>query len=212
MFPWVSSVRMGNTKCQNKNPKRRSGGRSHRNVCLNRWNEEAMLIAIQEYNNLCAQHGVDNVSIKAVVETMTSPPPCFGRGTHSWIVSTRVIVVHIVCSGMFCFFWLLEQFFSLRLNCNCKCSVLLGCRIHGVVVGIGHHSGGHGNPRVYSRGMFHFYTFAPCLKCPFSIVNYSINPNLLYILVQLILEFCRAGFPLTTKKTPFPCLSICTRK
>ena len=65
--------RMGNRKCWNKKPKGRSGGRSHQNVCLNRWNEEAMVIAIQEYNNLCVQHGADNISIKAVAESYDIP-------------------------------------------------------------------------------------------------------------------------------------------
>ena len=47
--------------------------------------------------------------------------------------------------------------FFFRLNHNA--SVLFGCRICGVVIGVGHCSGGHGKPCVYSRGMFWFYTF-----------------------------------------------------
>ena len=38
-----------------------------------------MLIAIQEYNNLCVQHRVDNVSIKAVAETYDFPTTTFWK-------------------------------------------------------------------------------------------------------------------------------------
>ena len=71
--------RLGNRTCQNKKPKGRSGGRSHQNVYLNRWNEGAMVIAIQEYNSLCVQHGVKNVSIKVVAESYDIPTTMFWK-------------------------------------------------------------------------------------------------------------------------------------
>ena len=47
--------------------------------------------------------------------------------------------------------------FSFKLNSNP--GVLFGYGICGVVIGVGHHSGGRVRPCVYSKGMFQFYTF-----------------------------------------------------
>ena len=57
--------------------RRQSCGRSHQNICLNQWDEEAMMYAIQEYNSLCVQHGANNVSIKAVAERYQIPRTTF---------------------------------------------------------------------------------------------------------------------------------------
>ena len=73
--------RMGNHKPQKKKQpgRRQSGGRSHQNMRLNWWDEEAMMYAIQEYNSLCVQHGADNVSIKAVAESYQIPTTTFWK-------------------------------------------------------------------------------------------------------------------------------------
>ena len=73
--------RMGNCKPPKKKQlgRRQSGGRSHWNIRLNWWDEEAMMYAIQEYNSLCVQHGADNVSIKAVAESYQIPATTFWK-------------------------------------------------------------------------------------------------------------------------------------
>ena len=77
--------RMGNKKPRKKKPKggRPAGSRSHQNICLNRWDEEAMMYAIQEYNSLCVQHSANNVSIKAVAESYHIPTTTFWKRLYS---------------------------------------------------------------------------------------------------------------------------------
>ena len=73
--------RMANHKPPKKKQlgRRQSGGRSHQNIHLNRWDKEVMMYAIQEYNSLCVQHGADNVSIKAVEESYQIPTTTFWK-------------------------------------------------------------------------------------------------------------------------------------
>ena len=49
---------------------------------LNQWDAAAMEAAIDEYNKLCQDHGLANVSIKSVaVKNMVFPQQLSGRGT-----------------------------------------------------------------------------------------------------------------------------------
>ena len=173
--------RMGNKKPRKKKPKggRLADGRSHWNECLNRWHEEAMMYAIQEYNSLCVQHGADNVSIKAVAEGYPIPTTTFWKRyipeLSPPLPNLLLSVACSECSGM-----ILYSPFSFRLNSNP--GVLFSYRIcGGVVGGVRHCSGGHGRHHVYSKGIFQFYTF-PCLEFPSS--TKSIKHNLLYIFLQ----------------------------
>ena len=101
------------------------------------------------------QHGAD-ISIKAVAESYHIPTTTFWkRYIHELSPPPSNLLLSVACSecsGMF-----LYSPFSFRLNSNP--GFIFGYRIHGVVVGVGHHSGGCGRPHVYSKGMFQFYTF-----------------------------------------------------
>ena len=104
--------RMGNKKPKKKKPKsgRPTGSRSHQNICLNRWDEEAMIYVIQEYNSLCVQHGADNVSIKAVAESYHIPTTFWKRYIHELsapppkLLLDLSVVDVVVCSCILHFF------------------------------------------------------------------------------------------------------------
>ena len=64
-------------KCKSKQPE--DGGRSQQNVQLNQWGPAAMQAAIQEYNDLCAKHGSDAVSIKSVAKKHQIPAMTFRK-------------------------------------------------------------------------------------------------------------------------------------
>ena len=72
-----------------------------------------MLIAIQEYNNLCAQHGVDNMSIKAVAETYDNPTTMFWK-RYILELSPPELLLPILCVvECFASFDSLNNFFHL---------------------------------------------------------------------------------------------------
>ena len=57
----------------------KSGGKSHKNMHLNLWDENAMIDALAEYNQLCRIHGSETVSTSSVAESHSIPPPTFWK-------------------------------------------------------------------------------------------------------------------------------------
>ena len=52
----------------------KSGGKSHKNMRLNLWDQQAMIDALAEYNELCRLHGSETVSMSSVAEAHGIPP------------------------------------------------------------------------------------------------------------------------------------------
>ena len=57
----------------------KSGSKSHKDMCLNLWDEKAMIDALAEYNQLCRIHGSETVSMSSVAESHGIPPPTFWK-------------------------------------------------------------------------------------------------------------------------------------
>ena len=47
----------------------KSGGRSHKNMHLNLWDEQSMTDALAEYNELCRVHGSEHVLMASVAKS-----------------------------------------------------------------------------------------------------------------------------------------------
>ena len=61
----------------------KSGGRSHKNMRLILWDPEAMVLALDEYNELCRKHGSENVSMASVAESHCILPTAFWKRLDS---------------------------------------------------------------------------------------------------------------------------------
>ena len=57
----------------------KSRDRSHKIMCLNLWDEQGMIYALIEYNELCRLHGSETVSMSSVVESHSIRPPTFWK-------------------------------------------------------------------------------------------------------------------------------------
>ena len=55
----------------------KSGGRSHKNMCLNLWDEQSMIDALPEYNELCRVHWSEHVSMASVAKFQGISPATF---------------------------------------------------------------------------------------------------------------------------------------
>ena len=57
----------------------KSGGRSCKSMCLNLWDEQSMIDALAEYNELCRVHGLEHVSMASVAKFRGISPATFWK-------------------------------------------------------------------------------------------------------------------------------------
>ena len=57
----------------------KSGGRSHKNMHLNLWDEQSIIDALAEYNELCRMHGLEHVSMASVAKSQGISPATFWK-------------------------------------------------------------------------------------------------------------------------------------